>query len=246
MDKRQLPAAPRHSVCCTSGARSGRIGEIGKDRRVVVLTVHHLGISQSDRIVWLCEELELPYELTRYERDPVTRLAPAAYKALHPAGTAPVIDDGDVRLAESAAIVEYILERHGNGRLRVAPDQANYPDYLYWFHAGPGSFMPAMMVDLVLSIAGVEGNVAAALKARGDNAFGMIEQRLGEASYLAGDAFTAADIMNLFPLTTGRMFVPRDLSPFPNIRTYLARIGARPAFKAAMAKADPDLPLMLS
>lgn len=211
-----------------------------------MLTVHHLGISQSDRIVWLCEELGLDYELKRYDRDPTTRLAPAEYKALHPAGTAPVIDDGNVRLAESAAIAEYILEKYGNGRLRASPDQPSYPDYLYWFHAGPGSFMPAMMVDLVLSVAGVEGEVAAALRARSDNAFRMIEDRLGRTPYLAGDEFTAADIMNLFPLTTGRMFVPRDLSPFPNIRAYLARIAERPAFKAAMAKADPDLPLLLS
>lgn len=211
-----------------------------------MLVVHHLGVSQSDRIVWLCEELGLDYTLKRYERDPVTRLAPAEYKALHPAGTAPVIDDGNVRLAESAAIIEYLLDRYGKGRLRVGPGQPNYPDYLYWFHAGPGSFMPAMMIDLVLLIAGVEGEAAAALKARGDNAFHMLETRLGEVPYLAGDEFTAADIINLFPLTTGRLFVPRDLSPYPNIRAYLQRIGERPAFRAAMAKADPELPLMLS
>lgn len=211
-----------------------------------MLIVHHLGISQSDRIVWLCEELGLDYEVRRYERDPVSRLAPAQYKALHAAGTAPVIDDGSVRLAESAAIVEYILERYGKGRLSVAPDQSNYPDYLYWFHAGPGSIMPAMLVDIVLSIAGVEGEAAAALKARGENAFRMLEVRLGEVPYLAGDEFTAADIMNLFPLTTGRLFVPRDLERYSNIRRYLARIGERPAFRVAMAKADPDRPPILS
>jgi glutathione S-transferase len=211
-----------------------------------MLTVHHLGISQSDRVVWLCEELGLSYELRRYERDPVTRLAPAEYKALHPSGTAPVIHDGDLVLAESAAIIEYIVTKYGGGRLAVAPSASNYPDYLYWFHAGPGSFMPAMMVDLVLSIAGVSGDVAAALKARGDNAFRMLEERLSQVPYLAGDEFTAADIINLFPLTTGRMFVPRDLAPFPSIRAYLQRIGERTAFRTAMQKADPDLPLMLA
>lgn len=211
-----------------------------------MLTVHHLGISQSDRVVWLCEELGLDYELKRYERDPETRLAPAEYKALHPAGTSPVITDDTVTLAESAAIVEYILEKYGDGRLAVSQDQPEYPDYLYWFHAGPGSFMPAMMVDLVLSIAGVEGDLAKALKARGENAFRMLEDRLGHVPYLAGEAFTAADIMNLFPLTTGRMFVPRDLGPYSNIRAYLTRIGERPAFQSAMAKADPDLPILLS
>lgn len=210
-----------------------------------MLVIHHLGISQSDRIVWLCEELGLPYELKRYERDPATRLAPAEYKALHPAGTAPVIDDGGVRLAESGAIVEYILERYGQGRLRIAPGEPGYADYLYWLHAGPGSFMPAMMVDLVLQVAGVQGEATAALKARGDNAYRMTEARLAQVPYLAGEQFTAADIMNLFPLTTGRMFVPRDLAAYPAIRAYLQRIGERPAFRTAMKKADPDMPLMM-
>lgn len=211
-----------------------------------MLIVHHLGVSQSERVVWLCEELGLTYDLKRYERDPVTRLAPAEYKALHPAGTAPVITDGDVTLAESAAIVEYILQKYGNGRLAIAAGQPNYTDYLYWFHAGVGSFMPAMMIDLVLLVAGISEGPATSLKARGNTAFQMLEKRLGETLFLAGDEFTAADIMNLFPLTTGRLFVPRDLALYPNIRAYLARIGERPAFKAAMAKADPDLPLMLT
>jgi len=91
-----------------------------------MLAVHHLGISQSERIVWLCEELGVAYELKRYERDAVTRLAPAAYKALHPMGTAPVITDGDVVLSESGAIMEYIIGKYGQGRLAVGPDQANF------------------------------------------------------------------------------------------------------------------------
>lgn len=210
-----------------------------------MLTVHHLGISQSDRIVWLCEELGLAYALKRYDRDPVTRLAPADYKALHPAGTAPVIDDGAVRLAESGAIIAYLLETYGEGRLQVAPGQPGYIDYLYWLHAGPGSVASAMMVDLVLRVAGAAPDMVAALTARGTNMMRMLEARLSEAPYLAGDVFTAADIINLFPLTTGRMFVPRDLAPCPAIRAYLARIGERPAFRRAMAEADPDLPLLL-
>jgi glutathione S-transferase len=211
-----------------------------------MLVVHHLGISQSDRIVWLCEELGLPYELKRYDRDPATRLAPADYKALHPAGTAPVIDDGDVRLGESGAIIAYILARYGEGRLEIAPGEPGYADYLYWLHAGPGSVAPAMMTDLILQIAGVTGEMAARLKSRGENAFRMLEERLSKAPYLAGEKFTAADIINLFPLVTGRMFVPRDFSGSPGIRAYLARIGERPAFQRAMAKADPGLPLLLS
>lgn len=204
-----------------------------------MLTIHHLGISQSDRVVWLCEELGLDYALKRYDRDPVTRLAPAEYKALHAAGTAPVITDGDMTLAESGAIFEYILRTYGDGRLEVRPGAPNYPAYLYWLHAAVGSVMPAMMIDLVLAMTGVEGDIAAALKARGENSFRMLEARLGEAPYLAGDDFTAADIMNLFPLTTGQAFVARDLGPFPNIRAYIERVTARPAYRRAMAKAEP-------
>jgi glutathione S-transferase len=212
-----------------------------------MLTVHHLGISQSDRIVWLCEELEIPYELKKYDRDPVTRLAPAAYKALHPCETAPVITDGDLVLGESAAIIDYIIARYGNGRLALTPDNPNFPDYLYWFHFANGSFMPAGMTDLVLGILGMgEQEGVRPLRARGDRAYAMAEQRLGEATWFAGDAFTAADIMMLFPLTTMRIFAPRDLAPYPNIRAYLARVGERPAFQRAARKGDPDLVPLLS
>ena len=211
-----------------------------------MLTVHHLGISQSDRIVWLCEELGNPYELKRYDRDPVSRMEPAAYKALHPFGTAPVITDGDLTLGETGAIMEYILTKYGNGALTVGPDRPNYADYLYWFHFANGSFMPAGMVDMVVTILGVQGDAVAALRARTETAHAMVEKRLGEAPYFAGQDFTAADIIMLFPLTTMRAFAPRDLAPYPNIRAYLQRIGQRPTYRRAMAKADPDLPPMLT
>ena len=96
-----------------------------------MLIVHHLGRSQSERIVWLCEELGVPYELKRYERDPVTILAPPEYKALHPIGAAPVIADGDLVLAETGAVAEYIMAKHGRGRLAPAPDHPGFADYLY-------------------------------------------------------------------------------------------------------------------
>ncbi len=211
-----------------------------------MLTVHHLGVSQSDRIVWLCEELAIPYAFVKYDRDPVTRMAPAAYKALSPFGTAPVITDGALTLGETGAIMEYIITKYGKGALAVAADKPNYPDYLFWFHFANGSFMPAGMVDLVVGILGVSGDAVQALKARSDTAHAMVEKRLGEAAYFAGDAFTAADIIMVFPLTTMRAFAPRDLTPYPNIRTYLQRIGARSAYQRAMAKADPDLPPMLT
>ena len=103
-----------------------------------MLTVHHLGVSQSERIVWLMEELGVPYELKRYDRDPTTRLAPAEYKALHPMGTAPIITDGDVVLPESGAIIEYVIGKYGEGRLAVKPDAANFADYVFWLHFANG------------------------------------------------------------------------------------------------------------
>jgi glutathione S-transferase len=206
-----------------------------------MLTVHHLGISQSDRIVWLCEELHIDYELIRYERDPVTRLAPPEYRALHPFGTAPVITDGDVVLGESGAIIEYIITKYGHGRLSLTAASPNYAQYLFWFHFANGSVMPSCMIDLVGNLIGEKSppTVLAALRERSARAFAMLEDRLGQVPYLAGSEFTAADIIMLFPLSTMRAFVPRDLTPYPGIRAYLARIAARPAYQTAMAKADP-------
>lgn len=209
-----------------------------------MLVVHHLGISQSDRIVWLCEELGIDYQLERYERDPVTRLAPAEYRALTAFGTAPVITDGDLVLGESAAIIDYIIEVHGGGRLKVAPDAPNYPAYLFWFHFANGSLMPAAMVDMLVG-ASTDG-LAAALKSRLDRAYAALEERLGTVPWLAGDAFTAADIISLFPVTTMRMFAARDISPYPNLRAWIGRVAERPAFRRAMEKADPGLEIPLA
>jgi glutathione S-transferase len=212
-----------------------------------MLTVHHLGVSQSDRIVWLCEELGVPYELRRYDRDPVTRLAPEAYKALHPSQTAPVITDGALVLAESGAIVDYIIAEHGDGRLALTAGHPEFANYLYWFHYANGSMMPAGMVELVLTVLGMNENEAVrALRVRADRAYHLAEQRLGVATWFAGETFTAADIMMLFPLTTMRVFVRRDMTPYPNIRAYLKRIGERPAFQRAAAKGDPDLTPLLA
>jgi glutathione S-transferase len=206
-----------------------------------MLVVHHLGISQSDRIVWLCEELGIPYELVRYQRDPVTRLAPPEYRALHPFGTAPVITDGDLVLGESGAIIEYIIAKHGSGRLAVTAEKPGFADYLFWFHFANGSVMPSSMIDLVVNMIGdaAPPGVMNALRQRSARAFAMIEHRLAVVPYLVGDEFTAADIIMLFPLSTMREFSPRDMTPYPNIRAYLQRIASRPAYQRAMAKADP-------
>jgi glutathione S-transferase len=212
-----------------------------------VLTVHHLGRSQSERIVWLCEELGIPYELKRYERDPVTRLAPAEYKALHPVGTAPVITDGEVVLGESGAIMEYIISRHGGGRLARHPGHPEYGNYLYWFHYANGSFQALLHRTLVAQrLAPEEGHrVLADLRGRLERALAFIDQRLGEVEYLAGRDLTAADVMIVFSFTTMRSFTPYDLKPWPNILAYLKRIGTREAYRRAMRKGDPGMPLVL-
>lgn len=211
-----------------------------------MLTVHHLGLSQSDRIVWLCEELGVPYTLKRYERDPQTRMAPAAYQALTPFGTAPVIGDGDLMLGESAAIIEYVAETYGHGRLLIRHGAPGYADFLYWFHFANGSFMPAALIDSLCNRLPGGAGAMTALRARLDRAYDQIETRLGEVPFLAGEAFSAADIMTVFPLTTMRVFSPRDIGPYPQIRAYLQRIAARPAFQRAMQKADPGFSLPLS
>jgi glutathione S-transferase len=213
-----------------------------------MLTVHHLGKSQSERIVWLCEELELPYELKIYARDPRTMLAQADYKALHPMGLAPVITDGDLVLAESGAIVAYIVARHGGGRLTLAPGDPDFANFLYWFHFANSSLQANLGRLSVLTRVGAakDDPVVLAMKSRVDRSFDLVEARCGEAEYLAGTAFTTADIMIGFTLTTMRYFQPYDLGPFPNIRNYLARIGARPAYQRAMAKGDPGMKLLLS
>ncbi|WP_293679080.1 glutathione S-transferase, partial [uncultured Phenylobacterium sp.] len=119
-----------------------------------MLTVHHLGISQSERIVWLCEELGLDYEFKRYDRRADNRLAPDEYKALHPMGIAPVITDGDLVLGESGAICDYIDAKYGQGRLSPGVDDPDFADHLFWFHWSNGTFMTTLMMQMVLTGAG--------------------------------------------------------------------------------------------
>ena len=213
-----------------------------------MLIVHHLGKSQSERIVWLCEELGIPYDLKRYDRRADNRLAPPEYKALHTVGSAPVIQDGDVLLAESAAIVDYIVARHGQGRLALPPAHQKFPDYLYWFHFANGTFQPALM--RIFGMQRVEASpdhpaVKAAVQRR-EQLLGIIDARVGAASYLAGEEFSAADIMLVYSLTTMRLFHNYSLAEFPNIIAYLARMGARPGYRRAMAKGDPDMKPLLT
>jgi glutathione S-transferase len=212
-----------------------------------MLTVHHLGKSQSERIVWLCEELEIPYELKRYTRDPATMLAPPDYKALHPIGAAPVITDGDLVLAESGAIVDYIMAKYGKGRLAPGAGDPGFAQFLYWFHFANGTLQAAMGRLMILNrVKAADGNpVLTGTKARVDRAFDLVDARLREAEYLAGP-FTTADIMIGFSLTTMRYFQPYDIARCPNVVTYLARIAARPAYRRAMEKGDPGMALLLT
>jgi glutathione S-transferase len=213
-----------------------------------VLTVHHLGKSQSERIVWLCEELEIPYELKRYTRDSATMLAPPDYKTLHPIGAAPVITDGDLVLAESGAIVDYIMAKHGNGRLVLGPNDPDFAQFLYWFHFANGTLQAGMGRLMILNrLKLAEDNpMLVATRGRVDRAFDLVDARVRDAQYLAGSAFTTADIMMGFSLTTMRYFQPYDLSRCPNVVKYLGRIGARAAYRRAMEKGDPGMALLLS
>ena len=213
-----------------------------------MLTVHHLGKSQSERIVWLCEELAIPYELKRYTRDPVTMLAPADYKALHAIGAAPVITDGDLVLAESGAVVDYIMAKYGNGRLALNSGHRDFAQYLYWFHFANGTLQANMGRNMILNRLKLadDNPILLATKTRVDRAFDLVDARTREAEYLAGSEFTAADIMMGFSLTTMRYFLPYDLKRCPNILGYLARIGARPAYRRAMEKGDPGMALLLT
>jgi glutathione S-transferase len=194
-----------------------------------MLTVHHLAKSQSERIVWLCEEIGLPYDLIRHERTAEGGASPE-YKALSPFGTAPVITDGDLTLGESGAIVEYILRKYADGALLLGPGDPDWTSFLFWFHFANGSYIPGLMMDH-FSPPGATPNP----QSRSERAYRLIEARLGEASWFAGETFTAADVMMCLP----RFAATRDLSASPNTAAYLARVTARPACSTAMAKAEP-------
>lgn len=210
-----------------------------------MLTVHHLGISQSERIVWLCEELELDYQFKRYNRRADNRLAPDEYKALHPMGIAPVITDGDLVLGESGAICEYICARYGGGRLNPAPDHPDFADHLFWFHWSNATFMTTLMMQLVLR-GGAEGDPTAGFVGdRARRAWAMAEERLGRTPFFGGSNLTTADVMMVYCLTTSRAFRGTSIDPYPNVRAYLQRIGARPAYQRAMAKAEPGMAPLL-
>jgi glutathione S-transferase len=216
-----------------------------------VLTVHHLNNSRSQRVLWLLEELELPYEIRFYERDPVTRLAPPALRAVHPLGKSPVLVDGDVTVAETGAIVEYLVDKNG-GRLRPEAGTPERRRWTYWMHFAEGSLMPQVLLDLVLTSApgrapapmreaakavtdsARQGYVAPNLKA----IFDLVEAELGRSPWFAGEEFSAADVMMSFPLETAGArsgaFEGR-----PRLAAFVERIHARPAYRKAIVRGGP-------
>ena len=157
------------------------------------------------------------------------------------------MEDGDLLLAESAAIVEYIIVKHGGGRLKLGPAHPDYAAFLYWFHFANGNLQPVMGRLMVMNRANLPADhpVLVSVQGRLDRVMALVEARLGAAPYLAGGEFTAADIMAVFSLTTMRVFQPVALATYPNIRAYLQRIGERLAYRRAMAKGDPLLTPML-
>lgn len=217
-----------------------------------MITLHHLNNSRSQRVLWLLEELEVPYEIRKYQRDPATMLAPPELRAVHPLGKSPVITEDGLTIAETGAIIEYILARHGQGRLAPPQDSADFWRFRHWMHHAEGSAMPPLVMTLVLGA--LPGKVPALLRpiAR------MITQgaqkgfvapnlerlkdywneALAETGWFAGPEITAADIMMSFPLEAAA-----SRSPFgparPHPGAFLARIHARPAYRRALERGGP-------
>ncbi len=211
-----------------------------------MLAVHHLGISQSERIVWLCEELGVDYTFKRYERREDTRMAPDEYKALHPMGIAPVIEeakDGQrLVLGESGAICDYLCASYGGGTLSPGPDDPDFADHLFWFHWSNGTFMATLMMQLAVNFTGGDA-LSGFWGTRATRCWEMCEARLGKAPFFGGRNLTTADIMMVYILTTSRAFRNMSIDHLPNVKAYIAKIAARPAYQAAMAKAEPGMAL---
>ena len=208
-----------------------------------MITIHHLGISQSDRVVWLMEELGLPYELQWYDRG-ADFLAPPEYRALHPVGTSPIIVDGDLVMAESTAIVEYISGRYGKGRFSVPQESPEYPNYLFWMQFN-NNLQSMLFIKMAVQSMGVEltdnNLIMTTTQRREDGIYSALEQRLGASDYLGGPEFSCADIMSMFNLTSLAMLGARTIDEaMPNTKAYLDRVTARPAYKKAMAIAGPE------
>jgi glutathione S-transferase len=216
-----------------------------------MLIVHHLERSRSHRILWLLEELQIPYEMVVYKRDPTTQLAPPEMKRVHPLGKSPIVTDDDLVLAESGAIIEHLVERYGGGRFAPpigAPERVRYS---FWMHFAEGSVMPPLTLNLVMRILPTkvpfyvrpiarsisDGVLKDVLQPQHRNQFGFIESELARAPFLLGTEFSAADIQMTYPLVVAATRV--DMTPYPGIRAFVERMKARPAYQRAIEKGGP-------
>jgi glutathione S-transferase len=216
-----------------------------------MLIVHHLNNSRSQRVLWLLEELGLPYEIKYYQRNAKTMLAPPELRAVHPLGKSPVVTDGEVTIAETGAIVEYLVDKAG-GQLRPAAGTPERLRWTFWLHYAEGSLMSPLLMKLVFSIMpsrsplllrGMVKNITRRAQMgfvdpQLANHFDFLEGELGKSTYFAGEEFSAADVMMSFPLETGALrggaFEGR-----PRLKAFVARIHARPAYKTAIEKGGP-------
>jgi len=216
----------------------------------IMLTVHHLNNSRSQRVLWLLEELGVPYEIRRYARDPKTMLAPPELRAVHPLGKSPVITDGDETIAESGAIIEYLLERYGNGRFEPAKGTPDYRKFRYWMHYAEGSAMPPLLLKLVALRIGsapmpffakpIAKKIASTLQSSFVDPqialhMGYIDETLRATGWFAGNDFTAADIQMSFPLEAASARGDQG-SKHPAVKRFLETIHARPAYQRALER----------
>ncbi|MBB3227882.1 glutathione S-transferase [Luteibacter sp. Sphag1AF] len=215
-----------------------------------MIVVHHLNNSRSQRVLWLLEELGLPYEIKRYQRDPNTMLAPKELRAVHPLGKSPVITDGEVTIAESGAIVEYLVGRYGQGRLIPAADTPERLRYTYFLHYAEGSAMPPLLLKLVFirmesaPVPFFARPVARMLAKGAQKAFvdpqlklhlDYLEGEISKTGWFAGNEFTAADVQMSFPLEAAASRGGLDESR-PHLTAFLSRIHERPAYQAALER----------
>jgi glutathione S-transferase len=219
-----------------------------------MIVVHHLNNSRSQRVLWLLEELGATYEVKRYERDRKTMLAPPELKAVHPLGKSPVVVDGDRTLAESGAIVEYLVDRYGEGRLAPAAGTPERLRYTYWLHYAEGSAMPPLLLKLIFDrvesapmpffARPIARGIARKVKAdfvqpQIDTHLGHMESELGKTPWFAGDSFSAADIQMSFPLEAAQSRAGLTQASRPHLHDFLARIHARPAYERALERGGP-------
>ncbi|MDA0276070.1 MAG: glutathione S-transferase family protein [Proteobacteria bacterium] len=202
-----------------------------------MILVHHLNDSRSQRVLWLLEELALPYEIRHYKRMD-TRLAPPELKAIHPLGKSPVITDGGRTVFESGAIIDYVIRRHGGGRLQPDPASPAYDDYQMWLHYAEGSAMLPLMLNLYVSRLGDDGEpLKPRIESEIANHLGYLDAQLKGRDYLLGSAFSGADIQMSFIGEIAEAYQKR--AAYPALDAWVKRLHARPAYQVALDKGGP-------